>query len=64
MFNSQGAGIVKYKKSNYLPLLWAGYRSKTGELFSFTNKFETAIKGDNPKFNFSRYRVFEDINQV
>jgi len=35
MFNTQGAGIVKYKKSNYLPLLWDGYRSKTGELFSF-----------------------------
>ena len=63
MFNTQGAGIVKYKKSNYLPLLWDGYRSKTGELFSFTNKFETAITGDNPKFKFSRSRVFEDINQ-
>jgi hypothetical protein len=59
----QGAGIVKYKKSNYLPLLWEGYKSKTGELFSFTNKFETAITGNNPSFRFNRSRVFEDINQ-
>ena len=63
IFNKQGAGIVKYKKSNYLPLLWEGYKSKTGELFSFTNKFETAITGDNPSFRFNRSRVFEDINQ-
>ena len=41
IFNKQGAGIVKYKKSNYLPLLWEGYKNKTGELFTFTNKFET-----------------------
>jgi hypothetical protein len=50
IFNKQGAGIVKFKKSNYLPLLWEGYQGKTGELFSFTNKFETAITGNNPSF--------------
>jgi hypothetical protein len=63
IFNKQGAGIVKFKKSNYLPLLWEGYQGKTGELFSFTNKFETAITGNNPSFRFNRSRVFEDINQ-
>jgi len=63
MFSVQGAGIVKYKKANYLPLLWDGYQSKTGELFSFTSKFEQNITGNNPSFRFSRSRVFEDINQ-
>ena len=51
--------IVKYKKSNYLPLLWEGYQAKAGELFSFTNKFETAITGDNPSFRFNR--VISDL---
>jgi hypothetical protein len=63
MFGHQGAGIVKYKKSNYLPLLWEGYQAKAGELFSFTNKFEKAITGNNPNFRFNRSRVFEDINE-
>ena len=63
IFNKEGEGLVKYKKSNYLPLMWEGFKGQSGELFSWTNKFETQVTGQSPTFRFSRSRVFDDINQ-
>lgn len=43
--------------------MWEGFKGQSGELFSWTNKFETQVTGQSPTFRFSRSRVFDDINQ-